>query len=179
MQLKSYYNHCLLKHKKTTRIDKEINTRIENIEINQPIINEKNFEGNFGTDLLIENEDLFQEDFCDFNIENVNEQKKYLMQIICDFFKKAPETEAYFIDIILLLKKAFNLIKNKSVLNAKSALLKIDFKNLIKKGKEMVESIKITNHDEILISNDETEGDIKKEINNYFTIYLLKKQFHH
>ncbi|CEF61587.1 Hypothetical protein SRAE_0000070500 [Strongyloides ratti] len=73
------------------------------------------------------------------------------MQIICDFFKKAPETEAYFIDIILLLKKAFNLIKNKSVLNAKSALLKIDFKNLIKKGKEMVESIKITNHDEILI----------------------------
>ncbi|CEF61407.1 Hypothetical protein SRAE_0000053100 [Strongyloides ratti] len=73
MQLKSYYNHCLLKHKKTTRIDKEINTRIENIEINQPIINEKNFEGNFGTDLLIENEDLFQEDFCDFNIENVNE----------------------------------------------------------------------------------------------------------
>uniref|UniRef100_A0A0N5CDW5 C2H2-type domain-containing protein n=1 Tax=Strongyloides papillosus TaxID=174720 RepID=A0A0N5CDW5_STREA len=194
MQLKSYYNHCKMKHNRCINYEEATNTSAQsiNLEFNNESNNEttneifmdfndQNYE-NFEIEESLydsgsdDNDESPFDSFQERNPRNVDEWKKYLMEIIFDYFKDSPGTEVYFKDIILLLKRVFFPLKDGSVMNTKAALLAIDFKKIIKNGKEMVETIKITDPNETVINNDETEeNDIVKRDKQLFYYIPFEK----
>lgn len=189
MQLKSYYNHCNLKHNRDISHEDALNLPVEYISFDtNNDLNIQNEDEPFVDTNLTENIELFESLDSDYednndlpfdyfqqrNPSNVDEWKKYFMEIIFDFFKHTSGTESYFKDIILLLKRALFPIKHESVTNPKSALLGINFRNLINKGKEIIETIKVTDPDETIINNDETDNDIVKRDKQLFYYLPLK-----
>uniref|UniRef100_A0A0N4ZLG1 C2H2-type domain-containing protein n=2 Tax=Parastrongyloides trichosuri TaxID=131310 RepID=A0A0N4ZLG1_PARTI len=103
--------------------------------------------------------------------QTIQEWEKYYKKVILDFFDTCPGSEQYLRQLKTLISKAIMPFKTLESANAKSGLMKLSCDNIIKEGKNIVRNFDVSSSDEIILPNDDIDGNPVKR--DKFLYYYL------